>query len=254
MKIWQILLLAMTVTAAVALELDFSQEIRQNQLKYRADDTVIILYDLENKQTVVATPNADLLVFNLGILIRPVIVDEAIRQKLVNWDNRINCGYGIYTVDGRTMRDRAPAGFLSVAQLLTEYSNIGTYKLARRIGLAALQQRLEAFGIKAGKDLFGVSVGWDVSVNADQVVRLYGALDPETLKRLPAPYLASNTIDANIDSKQYFPRAVGMVNFLGVKHLLFIGVVNPKPVNRASLVVAPLWHVIAAELERQKEQ
>lgn len=253
-KTGQIFLILMTAATICAAELDFSVEVKRNQQKFGGESTTVVLYNVAGGEIAMSSPNAEEIKFNLGILMRPLIVDEAIRGKTVKWDSVIDCGNKVFVHDGRTVRSNVALGKLPVSKVLSQNSSIGCCKIGLSVGESALNARLEQLGIPVGRDSFDNLMGWGNFVTPIQTVRLFHSLAAETQGKLANPYLVTTVMDKNIEHQRYYSYAIGFVNYLGRKYLLFFGVANHRPDCKAEEVARPLWNIIAAELERQKEQ
>lgn len=253
MKIWRILVMSLAGLAnATGAPLDFTAQIDSSEAQFHGKETVVLLYDVENRKTVSATPAAGVVKFHITSLIKPIIIDEAIRRKAVAWDSIIDCNGGQLPVDGRILRDVVPLGKLPVTEVLTTRSNIGTFKILGKIGESAVRERLKAADVTGGGNSYDDAVGWGIFVSADQAVRLYALLQKETREKLPQPYLSTGLLDSDRDHRRYFPCALGFVEYDGRPHLLLVGMVNPHPVYYAGKTAKPLWLSIAAVLTKPK--
>jgi cell division protein FtsI/penicillin-binding protein 2 len=121
---------------------------------------------------------------------------------------------GVYRLAGRTIRDHERYGWLTVADVLKNSSNIGTVKLGMELGNMRLFRFARAFGFGAltGIDLPGetggllnqptrwsrltpasVSIGYEVGVTALQMAMAYGAI--ANGGKLLQPIIAAGTFD-----------------------------------------------------------
>lgn len=249
MKIWRILVISLAGLAnAAGAPLDFTAQIADSEAQFHGEKTVVLLYDVGNRKTVSATPAAGEVKFQIASLIKPIIIDEAIRRQAVAWDSIIDCNDGQLPVDGRILRDVVPLGKLPVTEVLATRSNIGALKILGKIGESAVRERLNAADVTGGRNSYEYAVGWGIAVSADQAVRLYALLQKETREKLPQPYLSTGLLDADLDHRRYFPCALGFVEYDGRPHLLLVGMVNPHPVYYAGKTAKPLWLGIAAIL------
>lgn len=249
MKFWQILVIALAGAANGAeLPPDFTARICNSETEFHCEKTVVLLYDIESRKTVVATPAVDEVKFDIASLIKPIIIDEAIRQQAVAWDSVIDCNSGQLPVDGKILRDVTPLGKLPVTEVLTSRSNIGSYKILEKIGTGAIGERLKAVGVISGSNLFDCAVGWGIDATASQIVRLYALMQEETKAKLPQPYLSTGLLDTDRDNRRYFPCALGFVVYNNRPHLLLVGMVDPRPVYYAGKTARPLWLDLAAML------
>lgn len=253
MKIWRILVISLVGLAnATGAPLDFTAQIDSSEAQFHGKETVVLLYDIENRKTVSATPAAGVVKFHITSLIKPIIIDEAILRQAVSWDSIIDCNGGQLPVDGRILRDAVPLGKLPVTKVLSTRSNIGTFKILEKIGDSAIGERLKAADVTVGGNSYDDATGWGIVVSADQVVRLYALLQKGTREKLPRPYLSTGLLDADRNHRRYFPCALGFVEYDGRPHLLLVGIVHPHPVYYAGKTAGPLWLGIAAILTESK--
>lgn len=225
----------------------WSDTIIANQEKFRGESAVVLLYDPEAGRTLHATPGAEVVRFELSSLLKPVVIDEAVKRKAVAWDTIIDCGNGRLELDGRTVRDVRPLRKRPVADVMAEKSNIGCCAIARQVRLPALDARLQRFGI-AGGGLLQYGTGKMIVATPEQTVRLYAALGAETKSRIAPCYTATARLAGSAGMQPVFPCAIGFVKPGGKELLLFVGLVNPHPVSAAATVAAPFWSELAATL------
>ncbi|NUM35777.1 MAG: penicillin-binding protein 2 [Candidatus Brocadiae bacterium] len=100
--------------------------------------------------------------YELGSVMKPLVVASALSEKLVSMDTTIFCHHGsCKIIPGRTLRDTHGYGDLTVAEILIKSSNIGTTKIGMQMGAKTLCHYLELlnFGKKTGVELPGESPG-----------------------------------------------------------------------------------------------
>jgi len=95
--------------------------------------------------------------FEPGSTAKVFTVAAALEEGLVNEETRFLCENGRFRYGGCVLRDMKPHGELSVREILMVSSNIGTAKIADKLGAQTLRRYLEAFGFgsKTGVDLPG---------------------------------------------------------------------------------------------------
>ncbi len=100
-------------------------------------------------------------VFEPGSTMKPFVFAEVIERGLASPDEEMYLEKGRYRVGRRIVRDAHPYDRLTVEDVLKVSSNIGTAKLAERIGPKALEDtyRRFGFGAKTGIDLYGEERG-----------------------------------------------------------------------------------------------
>jgi len=92
-----------------------------------------------------------------GSVFKIVTASAALEEKRITEEDVIFCENGSYKVGGRVLHDHRPHGLLTFRQVIEESSNIGTVKVAQRLGPDKLYQYIRAFGFgsKLGIDLSG---------------------------------------------------------------------------------------------------
>ena len=132
-----------------------------------------------------------------GSTMKALVFAAAFNEGIVSEHELVDCENGIWFYRGRPLRDYHPYGELTVADVLKKSSNIGTAKLALRLGEERLERYLRAFGIgrPAGIDLPGeetgllaprdrwsalsisrIPMGHEVAVTALQMASAYSAI------------------------------------------------------------------------------
>jgi cell division protein FtsI (penicillin-binding protein 3) len=94
--------------------------------------------------------------FEPGSVFKIVTASAALEEKKVTEEDVFDCENGAYKVGGRILHDHKPHGLLTFRQVIEESSNIGTVKVAQRLGPDTLYRYIKAFG-------FGTKLGVDIS-------------------------------------------------------------------------------------------
>jgi cell division protein FtsI/penicillin-binding protein 2 len=96
-----------------------------------------------------------------GSTFKIVTVAAALNDKVVSLSDRFDCEHGRFLFAGKVLHDHLSYGILSVEEIITKSSNIGTAKIALRLGAPRLYQYIRAcgFGSRTGLPLGGESVG-----------------------------------------------------------------------------------------------
>jgi hypothetical protein len=94
-------------------------------------------------------------------LLRFVVAAAAINEGLVTLNTEIDCEHGRYEYEGQLFKDHEAYGTLTVEQVLTHGSYIGSLKLGLKLGEAKLHDYFRRFGFgeRAGIHLIGESTG-----------------------------------------------------------------------------------------------
>jgi len=100
-------------------------------------------------------------IYEPGSTFKIVTLSAAFDQGLVRADEVFNCENGSIVVAGHRIHDHKPYGNLTVAEILANSSNVGTIKIALRLGQADFNDYIHAFGFGSptGIDLPGESRG-----------------------------------------------------------------------------------------------
>lgn len=96
-----------------------------------------------------------------GSVLKPLVVAGALEKGLTTPDEVLDCGNGSFRFGSRTVRDHKPFGSLTVTQIVAQSSNVGTCRIALRMGKEGVRRVLADFGLggKTGIDLPAESPG-----------------------------------------------------------------------------------------------
>ncbi|MFH1846501.1 MAG: penicillin-binding transpeptidase domain-containing protein [Candidatus Omnitrophota bacterium] len=96
-------------------------------------------------------------VYEPGSVFKVVTASAALNEGIVSLDDRIYCERGTYKSKGRVLHDYHKYGDLSFREVIAKSSNIGTVKIAQKLGAEKLYKYIEAFGFgqKTGIELPG---------------------------------------------------------------------------------------------------
>jgi len=101
--------------------------------------------------------------FDPGSVFKPFVAAAAVEEGLVTETDMFDCENGSYTVGNRVIHDAQNEKFqkLSLPEILKHSSNIGSVKIAERLGREKLYHYITMFGFgsKTGVDLPGESRG-----------------------------------------------------------------------------------------------
>ena len=171
--------------------------------------------------------------FDPGSTFKPFLVAGALEEKTIRESEKFYCEDGNYTVANRVIHEanRQRHGQLSVRDILKYSSNIGSVKIAQKLGKEKFYQYIDnfGFGTKTGIDLPGESPGlvrpvrnWSkvdtatiafgqgVSVTAIQMIAAMSAIANGGV--LMKPYILRSVTDKNnIPIKMYNPTVVRKV-------------------------------------------
>ena len=96
-----------------------------------------------------------------GSTFKIVAVSGALNERVVRLSDRFNCENGNFYFAGKVLRDHHAYSQLSVEEIITKSSNIGTAKIAMRLGANRLHRYISqlGFGVKTGISLPGEVTG-----------------------------------------------------------------------------------------------
>jgi cell division protein FtsI (penicillin-binding protein 3) len=100
-------------------------------------------------------------VYEPGSAFKVVTISAALEEKLTNPDELIDCQMGAIVYNGMRIRDSKAHGVLPVWGVLAESSNVGTIKIALRLGEDRYYKYIRAFGLgqQTGIELPGETRG-----------------------------------------------------------------------------------------------
>jgi len=132
-----------------------------------------------------------------GSTFKMITMDGALEAGLTNPNELIDCQMGSILVAGRLIHDHKPFGILSVRDVLAQSSDVGTIKIALRLGASKLYDKIREFGFGqlTGVELPGenrgllrppenwsansigsIAIGQEVSVTAVQIISAISAI------------------------------------------------------------------------------
>jgi cell division protein FtsI (penicillin-binding protein 3) len=171
--------------------------------------------------------------FDPGSTFKPFLVAGALEEKTIRESEKFYCEDGNYTVANRVIHEanRKRHGQLSVRDILKYSSNIGSVKIAQKMGKEKFYQYIDnfGFGMKTGIDLPGespglvrpvkkwtkvdtatIAFGQGVSVTAIQMITAMSAIANGGV--LMKPYILRSVTDKNnVPIKMYNPTVVRKV-------------------------------------------
>ena len=132
-----------------------------------------------------------------GSIFKAITAAAALEERVVQPREQFDCSAGSIHVADRVIKDAHQNGVLTFADVIAESSNVGTIKVAQRLGKAKLAKYIEAFGFgrRTGVDLPGeipgifrdhrlwsgvslatISIGQEIGVTPIQMAAAYGAI------------------------------------------------------------------------------
>jgi len=191
-------------------------------------------FDLNNASSIGENIRRDHVICDLfepGSVFKIVTASAAIEEKRVTETDRFFCENGSYRVANHILHDHRPHGWLTFREVIEQSSNIGTTKVAQKLGpdLVYRYVRLFGFGSKLGIDLPGeisgmikpprawsktsigaVPIGQEVGVNTLQLVSAISVIANGGL--LMRPYIVKEIQDKYGEKiKEFSPVVINKV-------------------------------------------
>lgn len=153
-------------------------------------------------------------IFEPGSTLKIVTATAALAEHIYHPDDIFFCEQGTFRKNGKSIQDWKPFGWLTFEDIVANSSNIGTIKIAEKVGRDLLYQYLTKFGFgtKTGLNFMGevpgivhplsrwtdmsmasVPIGYEVSVTALQLANAFAAIANDGY--LMQPYLVNRIID-----------------------------------------------------------
>ena len=106
-------------------------------------------------------PPATGAVFEPGSIFMVGVIAAALNEGLISTNDQYDCENGVWSYEGKPLRDFHPYGVLDVTGILRKSSNIGAAKIALKLGEEPLYRYLAAFGIgkPTGIEILGEESG-----------------------------------------------------------------------------------------------
>lgn len=154
--------------------------------------------------------------FEPGSTFKIITASAALDENIVNTDDVFFCENGAYRIAGHTLHDHKPHGNLTFVEVIEKSSNIGTVKIAQKMGPKILNKYVKKFGFGqiTGIDLPGETQGflrpieeWSkLSIGAIPIGHEIGVSTLQMARAMSAvvnggymvnPYIVSEVIDNN---------------------------------------------------------
>jgi cell division protein FtsI (penicillin-binding protein 3) len=99
--------------------------------------------------------------FEPGSIMKVFLLAAALKEGITKENDVIFCENGAQTIQGHTIHDVSPHGWLSMRDIIRYSSNIGSYKVGKKLGAERYYRYLDAFGFTetTGIDLRGEVAG-----------------------------------------------------------------------------------------------
>jgi len=169
--------------------------------------------------------------FEPGSIFKPVLAAAALEERVVHPLERFDCSAGRIQLADRVIKDAEEHGVLTFTDVIAESSNVGTIKVALRLGKERFYKYITAFGFgkKTGVDLPGeipgilrdvrtwsgvslgeVAIGQEIGVTPMQMAAAYCAFANNGV--LMKPYIVSEIVNrSGGKGEKMLPLPVGQV-------------------------------------------
>jgi len=117
-------------------------------------------------------------IFDPGSTMKPIAISGAIDAGIVKPYTRIDCEKGAWRYGGRVLHDSHPLDILTVSEIVQQSSNIGTAKIALKMGKKLLNKTLRSFG-------FGSRTGIQLKVETRGLFTKLEEWDKLSITRFP---------------------------------------------------------------------
>ncbi|OGP85892.1 MAG: hypothetical protein A2Z08_00990 [Deltaproteobacteria bacterium RBG_16_54_11] len=99
--------------------------------------------------------------FEPGSVMKVFLLAAVLKEGITKENDVIFCENGAQTIQGHTIHDVSPHGWLSMRDIIRYSSNIGSYKVGKKLGAERYYRYLDAFGFTetTGIDLLGEIAG-----------------------------------------------------------------------------------------------
>jgi len=116
--------------------------------------------------------------FDPGSTMKPIAISGAIDAGIVKPYTRIDCEKGAWRYAGKVLHDSHPLDILTVREIVQQSSNIGTAKIALKMGKKLLNKTLRSFG-------FGSRTGIQLKVETRGLFTRLEKWDKLSITRFP---------------------------------------------------------------------
>ncbi|MBU1656658.1 MAG: penicillin-binding protein 2 [Candidatus Omnitrophica bacterium] len=138
-------------------------------------------YDLNDSANVRAAAKKNTAiasVFEPGSVFKIITASAALNEGICSLDEKFDCENGSYSIGGRILSDYHPYGELTFDKVISKSSNIGTVKIARKLGKKKFCEYIERFG-------FGKINGIDLAGEVPGIYRSPDGWTPSDMTTIP---------------------------------------------------------------------
>ena len=116
--------------------------------------------------------------FEPGSTFKIVAASAALEEKAVSLEDRFFCENGTWPVAGHILHDHTPHGWLTFKEVIVKSSNIGTVKVAQKLGADKIYKYMKLFG-------FGATTGVNLPGEVTGIVKHPRQWSKTTISAVP---------------------------------------------------------------------
>jgi cell division protein FtsI (penicillin-binding protein 3) len=165
-------------------------------------------------------------VYEPGSAFKVVTISAALEEKLTNPDEIFDCQMGAIVYNGMRIRDAKPHGLLPVWGVLAKSSNVGTIKIALRLGEERYYKYIRAFGFgqQTGIELPGetrgltktpsrwskvsiaaISIGQEIGISPIQLAALVSTIANDGVRIAPRIVMGTTPPQGSLQTVAFHP-------------------------------------------------
>ncbi len=165
-------------------------------------------------------------VYEPGSAFKVVTISAALEEKLTNPDEIFDCQMGAIVYNGMRIRDAKPHGLLPVWGVLAKSSNVGTIKIALRLGEERYYKYIRAFGFgqQTGVELPGetrgltkppsrwskvsiaaISIGQEIGISPIQLAALVSTIANDGVRVAPRIVMGTTPPQGSLQTVAFHP-------------------------------------------------
>ncbi len=165
-------------------------------------------------------------VYEPGSAFKVVTISAALEEKLTNPDEIFDCQMGAIVYNGMRIRDAKPHGLLPVWGVLAKSSNVGTIKIALRLGEERYYKYIRAFGFgqQTGVELPGetrgltkppsrwskvsiaaISIGQEIGISPIQLAALVSTIANDGVRIAPRIVMGTTPPQGSLQTVAFHP-------------------------------------------------
>ena len=186
-----------TASSSVLWQQKVSDTMQQIVDKQNPAAAEILLYDIQQKKIIASkTYGRSMPPFAPMSLLKPFVITAALEAGTVKMDEPIDCESGRVLIEEKVLADVHKYGKITVAEILKNSSNIGTWRIAQKLGFTPVDNFLKQAGFKKCSDMkkgelefARYAIGAKHIITPEDVITAWAYLlkYPETVKAIKNP-------------------------------------------------------------------